>query len=59
MTRATLPSYERREQTYRDDELDRAETVAVGDALVFCPECETSHAATRTDDGYAVDCPDR
>jgi len=56
MTRAALPSYERREQTY-NDELDRAKTVADADALVYCPECATSHPATRTDDGYAVDCP--
>ncbi len=55
----TLPSYERREQTYRDAEPDRAETIAGADAMLYCPDCETSHPATRTDDGYATDCPNR
>jgi len=58
MTRATLPSYERREQTYTDDERGRAQAVADGDVLVYCPECECSHPANR-DDGYAVDCPNQ
>ncbi len=57
MPRAALPSYERREQTYCDEEPDRARAVADADALVYCPACETSHPATRTDDDYVVDCP--
>jgi len=57
MTRAALPSYERREQTYERSELAEAQTVADVDAMVYCPDCETSHPATRTTDGYTVDCP--
>ncbi len=52
-----MPTYERREQTYTDDERERAQAVAGADALVYCPDCETSHPAMRTDDGYDVMCP--
>jgi len=57
MTCPPVPSYERREQTYTDAELERARAVADADALVYCPDCETSHPATRSADGYELECP--
>jgi len=54
-----MPTYERREQTYTDDERERAQAVAGADALVYCSDCETSHPAMRTDDGYDVVCPNQ
>jgi len=57
MSRQQVPAYEQREATYRAEDSERAQAVAGADALVYCPTCETSHPATRTEAGYDVDCP--
>lgn len=42
------PTYEQRERRYRD-----------ADALVYCPDCGRSHAATREDEDYRNACPNQ
>jgi len=48
MAREQLPTYEQRERQYRD-----------ADALVYCPDCERSHAATRENESYEHACPNQ
>lgn len=46
LSRRQTPTYESREQRYRD-----------ADALEYCPDCGTSHPVDRVNGDYEGECP--